>query len=834
VNDAASFFARKKDELGVSLNEVQMKAVHQTEGPLLLLASPGSGKTTTVIMRVGYLVEVKGVYPHRIKAVTFSQASAADMRNRFKRFFPGLKPVDFSTIHSLAFGVVRDYFQKAGIAFEVIEGDVAEEDQLNESTGRSQLEKGTMLRNIFRSINNEKISEDQFEALTTYISYVKNKMIPEGKWETVACIAPNAARILKEYERIKEHGHAMRLLDYDDMLTVAQRALESDIELLGKYQRRYDYVLTDESQDTSLVQHKIIELLVKSHLNLCVVADDDQSIYSWRGAAPDYLLNFHQVYPTAVVLYMVQNYRSTPNIVDVANTFIKRNKKRYDKNMFTKNPALKPIEIVQLSHHFNQVEHLVQRIQGVENLAEVAVLYRNNTSSVSLLDAFDRAGIPFYMKDADNRFFSHWVVKDVLNFMRLSFNDRRTDIFEKVYNKFNGYISRAQMDALMAIRNNESVFDNLLNSVPLHDYQPKLLTEYKETIQRMKTMTPRHAIFVIRDGLGYEKVLGKLCEKFGYQEDYLLGILGVLEEIAEGLETLLDFANRLKHLEALLKAAKENKGKNAVTFSTLHSSKGLEFERVFMIDLIEGIIPSRDDTKDADLMEEATRLFYVGITRAKNDLSLISYKEREGKETKESLFVTAIQNILKPPDPRPPALKRAPAARSSSYSGSRWSVSDQTGKGKEGAAESSLENIVTYNPRAIRNKALLVFGEYIKHRVFGTGSILRINDDVIHIKFADGEKALEIDTCLNLGVLEIPEQGKVDEIDVSDYVNKLKSYKISGDEAKRLLLYLRDNRNELGNYGLTFTQMRQFVTHALGKIQDSKIRTWLVEIEYLT
>lgn len=730
------FFIRKKNEIGVSLNEVQRSAVLQTEGPLLLLASPGSGKTTTIIMRIGYLIEEKGIDPSRIKAVTFSKASANDMKERFKRFFPHLPPVDFSTIHSFAFEVVRDHFRKTGVSYQIIEGDLKEQEAGDFKD--SPLHKKIILRNIFKSIVGENITDDQLDELTTYISFIKNKMIPLNKWEQVKVDVPEAEKIFREYEAFKKSGYHKLLLDYDDMLANAEHVLEINEEILQSYQDRYDYVLTDESQDTSLVQHAIIEKLVRKHQNLCVVADDDQSIYSWRGAEPSYLLNFKQVYPNANILFMEQNYRSTKDIVDVANQFIKQNKNRYNKNMFTQNSSHHPIEIKSFPNYLNQAKYLVEEIRKADNLAEVAVLYRNNSSSIALMNEFERAGIPFYMKDADNRFFSHWVVDDILNFMRMTFTDKRTDILEKIHLKFNGYISKKQMEKLKEIHNNESVFDNLLKFVPLQDYQVKLLTESKETFQEMKGMPPLHAIRVIRERLGYEKSIEKMCERLGFRKEYLLGILNTLEEIAIGLETMEEFASRLKYLESVLKNARFKKGQNVVTFSTFHSSKGLEFERVYMIDLIDGIIPTSDDLKNGaageGAMEEAVRLFYVGMTRAKKHLELISYKERDGKMVQESPFVLQVRKIINP-----------------EY---EIMIQEDTTSSKTKRAIKVGKTTIPYNPNAIRDQKDITSGMDIKHRVFGHGVIIKSDGEMIEVRFASGVKNLALKTCLEMGLLE--------------------------------------------------------------------------------
>lgn len=722
------YLERKRLETGLELNEAQRQAVEHTEGPLLLLASPGSGKTTTIMMRIGYLIEVKGIQPSRIKAVTFSRASATDMKERFLRLFPNLQPVDFSTIHSLAFEVMREHFRRTGTAYRIIEGEAPPEDTSGlENEASWMLHKKILLRNLFKSITGENITDDQMDELTTYISYIKNKMLPAEKWATVKTNVPNAERVLQEYERVKRTSHLGRLIDYDDMLIIGHEALEADPQLLRKYQDRYDYVLTDESQDTSLVQHAILEKLVQRHSNLCVVADDDQSLYSWRGAEPAYLLNFKQAYPSALTLFMEHNYRSSKEIVETANQFIQRNSNRYPKQMFTHNLPEQPIRFKSLTDYKEQAKYLVRQMQQVNDLGEAAVLYRNNSSAISLMNEFDRAGIPFYMKDADHRFFSHWVVEDVLNFMRMSFTDKRADILEKIHLKLGGYISKQQMAALKEIHNEESVFDNLISHVPLQDYQIKPLRDGKETFQQMKGMPPLQAIRVIRTRLGYEKALEKSCERMGFRKEYLLGILNTLEDIAAGLETMEDFANRLQYLKALAKTARSRRGQSVVTFSTMHSSKGLEFDQVYMIDLVNGVIPSTEDAASAELMEEATRLFYVGMTRARSHLELISYRSRDGEEAGESPFVTAVKNIVHPD----------------------MQHGEQANKSVQ---QTKVPAII--NPNAIRSQAQLVEGGWVQHNTYGHGTIIRVNEERVHIRFDSGEKALSTSICLDKGLLE--------------------------------------------------------------------------------
>jgi len=732
MKDQDDFFVRQASEAGVVLNEVQRKAVVHPAGPLLLLASPGSGKTTTIIMRIGYLIKVKGVDPARIKAVTFSRASANDMRERYNRYFPDLGPVQFSTIHSFAFEVVREHLRRQGIAYQIIEGGLEEDADGSEAM---PMNKKLILRRLFKSIVRDNVTDDQMDELMTYISYIKNKMIPPEQWPSVKVGVPEAERILREYESFKRSGHNKLLLDYDDMLTIAEQVLEADERLLRRYQQRYDYMLTDESQDTSLVQHAIIGKLVRAHGNLCVVADDDQSIYSWRGAEPSYLLHFRDTYPNAGILYMEQNYRSTKAIVNVANQFIKRNRNRYDKNMFTHNTAGAPIRIRSFANYVYQTKFLVDEIRKIEKLSDIAVLYRNNSSSIALMNAFDRAGIPFYMKDADNRFFSHWVVEDILNFMRMTFTDKRPELLEKIHLKLNGYISKQQMEAVKAIDNQESVFDNLLNYVQLHAYQVKPLFESRETFRQMRGMPPLQAIHVIRERLGYEKAIEKTCERLGFRKEYLIGILNTLEEIADSLATMEEFANRLKHLEQALKTARFRKGDNAVTFSTFHSAKGLEFERVYMIDLVDGIIPSSEDRKGGALteeaMEEAARLFYVGMTRAKRELELLVYRERDQEKTAESPFVAAVRSIMNP-----------------------QLGAEEKGKSRAKKKAGGALSRPVLNPNAIRSQSELEVGKEVRHRVFGPGTIFKVDEERVYIRFENQVKVISIELALEMGLLE--------------------------------------------------------------------------------
>ncbi|KMN39461.1 ATP-dependent helicase [Lysinibacillus sp. LK3] len=711
-----AFFEEKERSLGVYLNDVQKQAVLQTNGPLLLLASPGSGKTTTIIMRIGYMIEALGVKPARIKAVTFSKASANDMKARFAKFFPHLPPVDFSTIHSLAFQVVRQTLERQGISYGIIE----------EADGPAVMSKKRVLREIFEQLNGAKITEDQLDELLTYITFIKNKMLPEQEWAIAEVKVPRKVEILQHYEEYKRTASDRLLIDFDDMLLMANDIFMKNREVLAQYQRRYDFYLTDESQDTSPVQHAIIEKLVAVHQNLCVVADEDQAIYSWRGAEPDYLLNFQKIYPEARVLLMTQNYRSSASIVEPANLFIQRNKKRYNKQMFTQNPAAEPISFKILENYSLQAKYVVNQLKSLSKRGSTAVLYRNNTSAIPLMDALDRAGLPFYMKDSTIRFFTHWVVEDIMNFMRLAYNTKNISIFEKVYRKMNAYITPTQLKALQKVPEDGCVFTLLLEHVELKDYQPEYIKRIRKTYDSIQfdQTTPTAMLEHIRYDFGYERALKKMSEDLGFNYENLLDIVDVLGLIARHTSTMTEFAGRLKYLENLARTSHLKNEMNAITLTTLHSSKGLEFDRVYLIDLIDGILP----TETEEAIEEETRLFYVGITRAIRHLELISYSKRFKASVVPSIFMKALKQIVSPQE-LPKKASKSPRKALKQYR----------------------------NDRTITTESALIVGSKVKHVMFGEGEILEVTSTTIKLSFDAGIKQFMTDTCLQQGYLEAVE-----------------------------------------------------------------------------
>lgn len=716
------FFNKYEQQTGIQLNDVQKQAIQFGNGPLLLLATPGSGKTTTLVMRIGYLVEVKGIPPEKVIALTFSKAQAIDLEKRFRGIFPTYQSVTFSTIHRLAFQVVRHYYAKNNISFQLIEGRVEP----------AYLHKRMIIRNLFEQIHSEKMTEDQVEEFSSYVSYVKNKRLKDDELQRVETNIPKATELYLQYEQFKQSHLGKQLLDFDDMLTKAHDILQNDPLLRESYRNQFDYVLVDESQDTSLIQYALIEKLSERHNNLCIVADDDQSIYSWRAAEPAYLLNLKDRYPEVKILKMEENYRSSKEIVETANQFIKRNKKRYQKEMFTSNGSVEQIKQTLLYDYKDQTKYVLDEVKKQIRFKDGAILFRNNFSAIPFVDALTREGIPFVMQGHDERFFSHWIVNDILDILRLSYDPSRVDILSRIYTKFSVFIDKRALENLQRSSNGESVFIQLAENTT-KDYEKKAFYNIDKYLKELKELPPVQAIRKIRYELGYYDHLQKVSQRLGFNFEALLERLFTLEVLAESEDTIVSFANRLHELERIIHESQMNKSEDAITLMTMHRSKGMEFIHVYMVDLVEGIIPAKTDETES-LMEEAVRLFYVGMTRAKMHLHLFAYRQKFNRDTKESRFFKDIYKIMHSKEGL--VLNNIPV------------VGEPKRKSRSNSVKDNPKS-----PDAIQERTELKVGLAIRHYVFGRGIISQVTEDLMLVQFERSEKQLHIDLSLEKGVL---------------------------------------------------------------------------------
>ncbi|MDF2548359.1 MAG: hypothetical protein K0R93_3257 [Anaerosolibacter sp.] len=628
-----SFFLFLQNKFQVNLNEQQKSAVLHKDGPAIVLAVPGAGKTTMLICRTAYLILYHKVKPEQILSITFSKASAKDMSKRFNSLFGSAVKgtVPFSTIHGFAYKLIREHGRKHQIQYTLIEGD---------QVARN---KTVLLKQLFHQISGDYISDDQLEELISTISYIKNSLTPLKAYCEEHRDIDHLYEIYTQYENYKRKHH---FLDFDDMLTLTLEILEKDTALLQYYRQQYPYIQVDEAQDTSRVQHEIIRLLAGSQCNLFMVADDDQSIYGFRGACPEMLLCFQDTYPGAKSFFMEQNYRCPNDIVKISDAFIQTNQARYPKKLFSNREDRRGMQIIHLRDEQDQLNYLINQLSDRDDLSNAAILYRNNLSAISLADKLDRHGIPFYIRDSKNLFFRHWVVQDVLSFLRLSLDFGDFESLERIYYKMNGYIPKTAIQYSKA-SHYASVFDRLLNFPEFRSYQRDNIHRISLNFTELSTLSPKDAFDFIAYTLNYRAYLESHSKKNSL--DGIDLILSQLKTIALGTDTIQEFLSRFDDLQRVLEDCQYNRYTNAVVLSTIHSAKGLEFDRVLMVDLFEQHFPGKSSLEqarkgDLSLLEEERRLFYVGMTRAKESLGLLVVKLKNGELMKVSRFVEEVGN----------------------------------------------------------------------------------------------------------------------------------------------------------------------------------------------
>ncbi len=624
------------------LNAQQKLAINHTKGPALVLAVPGAGKTTVIIHRTANLILNNGVNPNKILSITFSRASARDMKNRFNNTFRSISPVPikFSTIHSFAFKLLNEYAFKNNIKFTLIEDE------------RKPISKKKLLREIYYRINNDYITEEKLDTLINSIGYIKNMLLPVDQYlSTVNIDIKNFNSIFNTYENYKIDNY---LIDFDDMLTHSLKILKEDEYLLNKYRNKCEFIQVDEGQDTSKIQNEIIKAIASPKNNLFIVADDDQSIYGFRGAYPKDLFNFEKIYPNGEIFFMEENYRSSSNIVSICNNFIKQNTFRFNKNIFTNNDSYRPIHIVKTKNIIEQYEYIIEQLLKQNIFDTTAILYRNNISAIGIIEYLERNNIPFQMKDTKLNFFNHWVVKDIFCFLTLAHDNTNIEAFEKIYYKTRGYIRKDYINFIYTLNYNKSVFDRMIKYPGLNENFKKEIKNLKMDFKKLSKLNPQDAISFIEYDLEYDNYLKESSQKLGYTYDTLKTILYNLKLIASKTRNHEDFTNRLKYLNNLTYNSKYNQ--NGVNLSTIHSSKGLEYENVYMIDLVDGEFPisgSIDEFEKGNIepLEEERRLFYVGMTRAMKVLDLIIFDYKNEKRVEPSRFVTELEDLNFNPSP---------------------------------------------------------------------------------------------------------------------------------------------------------------------------------------
>jgi len=644
------FFDTLRDRYNINLNEQQEKAVAHVTGPALILAGPGSGKTTVITARAAYLILEAGVKPQNILTLTFNKAAQLEMERRFNKLYGSSieGKVHFATLHSFCNKVVRDYENMRNQRLKRIEGSDGD------------FNKKHLIRDIFFNKNNSKISDDELESLINEIGFVKNKMIKD--FDGITFNTKRFSQIFKAYEEYKKSN---LMIDFDDMLTYAYSILTKCPEILNYYRNRYKFIQVDEGQDLSKIQFEVLKLLISENNNFFIVADDDQSIYGFRGAEPQYILDIEKQFQNCNIFRLENNYRSSKNIVELSSTFIKQNKNRFDKNHTTVNETnCEPIILNPEDEHA-QLSLVLDKIKqdlSQNRSQDIAILYRNNLSSILIADILDRNEIPFKIKQNKLFFFKHWLVQDVVAFLMFALDQSDIEAFSKIYYRMNRYISKSMLECVIG-STKESVIDCIMKNIDLKQFQINTLSELKLEFSSLSKKRPWAALEYIKNNFKYLDSVKEYCELVGLSFEYLNKLFGILQGISAGCQTIASFLVRLQELDKLFEGTAGAKStekpiqypiqkKSHITLSTFHSSKGLEYDCVFMIDLNNSEIPGDKalekalENNDQSMLEEERRIFYVGMTRARYELYIIYPALINNEKVLRSVFVNEVIQLI--------------------------------------------------------------------------------------------------------------------------------------------------------------------------------------------
>lgn len=598
------------DRFQIRLNEQQRRAVQETEGPVLLLAVPGSGKTTVLVTRLGYMIHCCGIKHENILTLTYTVAAAGDMRERFNKIFgeeQGEK-LEFRTINSICAGIISFYGSMIGKKAYALMGN--EGDALR------------LISRIYQKTEGKYSVESELKDIKAKITYIKNMMMSEEEIKSLD--EESEVHLADIYREYCSEMKKQRKMDFDDQMVYAYNLLRADERLLRHFQNKYRYICVDEAQDTSKIQHRIISLLASENDNLFMVGDEDQSIYGFRAAYPDALLNFEKEHSGSKVLLMEENYRSNANIVDAADGFIRKNVLRHEKHMRAVRGAGSEVREIVSPSRKAQYSYVMKIAENC--MKQTAVLYRNNESAVPLVDMLERGGIPYRIRNAEISFFTNRVVIDIQNILRFAADMNAADLFEQIYFKLTTYLTKYEALRLCEAsrRNGTSVFDEMVFEDTLKPYVRKSLKTIRTHFINMAGQRPLAAINRVVRYMGY----GEYMKKAGISD----AKLDIMKIIASKEDTIEGFLDRMSELKDIIRNGKNDENCPFI-LSTIHSSKGLEYDNVYMIDVVDGVFPEAVPVDPADLTddelqiyEEERRLFYVGATRAKDNLNVFSIK----------------------------------------------------------------------------------------------------------------------------------------------------------------------------------------------------------------
>ncbi|CEQ19107.1 ATP-dependent helicase [Paraclostridium sordellii] len=671
------------------LNENQKDAVLHINGPCMVLAGPGSGKTRVITYRILNLVLNNNINPKNILAISFTKASSMEMKNRALSLSNDrrLNSVNYGTFHSVFFRILR--------FFEKYELDCI----LDEKN------KKFAIKGILKNLNVENAEdEDTILGVINEISYVKNELMDKIDFDSEILTSDEFCRVYNMYEEYKE---SIKKIDFDDMLIKTYNLLKQNKQILDRVRSVYRYILVDEFQDINKVQFEVIKLIASPNNNIFVVGDEDQSIYGFRGSRPDFLLEFEDYFKGSKKYVLDINYRSKKDITDIANKLIQNNENRYEKSIKCDREHKGIVKYINTEDAEEEAKFIAKDIlskceDNCTNYDDFAVIYRTNIQSRALVDAFMDMHIPFVVRDSIVTIYDHWVARDLLAYLRLGIDTTLSEDWIRIINKPFRYISK---DSIKLASEDRDFIGALINKANLHPKQVKTLNDLEIDLSYLKTLSPKNAISYIRTSLDYDRYVLDYCSNRKIKPTGLIEILNELESSSTHFKTINEYLEHIEKVKSEIVESKNNKNSEGVIFTTMHSAKGLEFPYVYIIGANEGTIPHEksydieDDKKRKEAIEEERRLLYVGITRAQDELYISSPKNKYGRKVFQSRFIDEIKSPTK-------------------------------------------EDIKD-----------IKIGDKIVHNKFGDGVIIGKDGKMIEVKFKRGVKDLDYSICFKNGII---------------------------------------------------------------------------------
>lgn len=614
-------------------NKEQEEAIMHRDGPAMVLAGPGAGKTYVITNRVKALIDEYGVKPEQILVVTFSKAAAVEMKERFEMLTGGQRlPVRFGTFHSVFFQILRlaYHYEVKDIATPALKYRFLEE-TLNE-TGYEVDDKKEFLSDIEKEI-----------------SRVKGEGIEIDCYFSSACSAEIFQKMYRGYqEKLQRHC----CLDFDDMVVYTYQLLKEREDIRRRWQAQFRYLLIDEFQDINRLQYETVCMLAEPENNLFIVGDDDQSIYGFRGAKPGIMLSFPKRFPDTKQIVLGVNYRCSDEIMKAAERLIGKNNERYEKHIVANKGKEQPVHMKKCENLPDEAEKIVAQIQMYqkEGIAyqEMAVLFRTNMQMRLLAGKLMEHGVPFTMRENLPNLFDTWMAKDIMCYLQLALGNRSREKFLKIANRPVRYLSRT------AFTESEVSFDKLraYYAVKNQEWMEERIWNFEYDLKNLASLSPYAAIHFIRKGIGYDEFLKTYADERNVNADDWFDVLDEMQEMARDKKSIPEFLSFVENygdtLEEIRQEQKKQQVKEepGVSLMTMHASKGLEFPVVFVPTLNEDIVPYRKAVQEGNL-EEERRMLYVAMTRAKTYLHLSFVKERFHKEAEPSPFLYEISPALR-------------------------------------------------------------------------------------------------------------------------------------------------------------------------------------------